>query len=390
MVSFISISQGVTFCILASSMILGTSAVPVSGKAGSHKAVSNSFDLPPLISNRCSPPSTNGTASDLKSEPYNIQRNTEWYQKHGGDLDALIKRNNEDVGGMTLDLPKGAPSITTSSRAASSKADDKTTPSTSEMTQLTLYSAIAQTAYCKPVVPGNDWKCPNCQKYAPDGKVITTFTSSLSDTHGFVMRSASQKTIYLVFRGTGSFRSAVTDIVFYFSNYTPVAGAKVHAGFLSSYQQVVNDYFPIVQEQLTAFPDHKVIVTGHSLGGAQALLAGMDLYQRESRLSPKNLSIYTYGAPRVGNPTFAYYVDKTGIPVYRSVDKRDVVPHLPPQAMGFLHPGVEYWIKSGDKNVQVCSDNIETKYCSNSIVPFTSIDDHSYYYGITQGTGGCA
>lgn len=81
----------------------------------------------------------------------------------------------------------------------------------------------------------------------------------------------------------------------------------------------------------------------HSLGGAQALLAGLDFYQRDSRFNTKNLSIYTVGAPRVGNPTFAYYVDSTGIPVHRSINNRDIVPHLPPQATGFLHPGIESW-----------------------------------------------
>ncbi|CAO3700048.1 unnamed protein product [Rhizopus stolonifer] len=387
MVSFISISQGVAFCFIASSMILGSSAVPVSGKTGSTKAVSSSSALPPLISNRCSPPATNGTASDLQSEPYHIKKNTQWYTQHGGDLDSLGKRDSTEVGGMTLDLPAGAPSIATSSLASTSSGISTTTAS--QIEQLTLYAAVASTAYCQPVVPGNEWNCANCLKYVPDGKLITTFTSTLSDTHGYVMRSNAQKTIYLVFRGTSSFRSAVTDLVFTFADYAPVSGAKVHAGFQSSYKQVVNDYFSVVQDQLTAFPGYKVIVTGHSLGAAQALLAGMDLYQRESRLSASNLNIYTYGGPRVGNPTFAYYVESTGIPIYRSVDKRDIVPHVPTQAMGFLHPGVEYWIKSGDTNVQVCTADIETKYCSNSIVPFTSINDHSTYYGIKQGKAGC-
>jgi hypothetical protein len=49
----------------------------------------------------------------------------------------------------------------------------------------------------------------------------------------------------------------------------------------------------------------------------------MDLYQRDSRISPKNLQIFTIGSPRVGNPAFAYYVDSTKIPYSRSVQARD-------------------------------------------------------------------
>lgn len=66
-----------------------------------------------------------------------------------------------------------------------------------------------------------------------------------------------------------------------------------------------------------------ILTTSHSLGGAQALLAGMDLYQREPRLSKNNLAIHTVGMPRTGNPAFAYYVDSTGITVSRSVNNRD-------------------------------------------------------------------
>lgn len=89
--------------------------------------------------------------------------------------------------------------------------------------------------------------------------------------------------------------------------------------------------------------------SSHSLGGAQALFAALDLYQRDKRLTPKNLSVYTVGCPRVGNPIFAFYVDSTGIPFSRSVNDRDIVPHLPAQAMGYLHPGVEAWTTSSSK-----------------------------------------
>lgn len=55
------------------------------------------------------------------------------------------------------------------------------------------------------------------------------------------------------------------------------------------------------------------------------------------------MSIYTVGCPRVGDTSFAYYVDSTGIPFYRSVNNRDVFPHFPPRDMGYLHSGIEIW-----------------------------------------------
>ncbi|ORE11977.1 lipase [Rhizopus microsporus var. microsporus] len=387
MVSFITISQGVSLCLLVSSMMLGSSAVPVAGHKGSVKATNGTdFQLPPLISSRCTPPSHPETTGDPDAEAYYINKNVQWYQAHGGNYTALVKRDTETVGGMTLDLPENPPPIPAKSTAPSSDSGEVVTATAAQIKELTNYAGVAATAYCRDVVPGTKWNCKQCLKYVPDGKLIKTFTSLLSDTNGFVLRSDAQKTIYVTFRGTNSFRSAITDMVFTFTDYTPVKGAKVHAGFLSSYKQVVSDYFPVVQDQLTAYPGYKVIVTGHSLGGAQALLAGMDLYQREKRLSPKNLSIYTIGCPRVGNNAFAYYVDSTGIPFHRTVHKRDIVPHVPPQAFGYLHPGVESWIKEDPADVQICTSNIETKQCSNSIVPFTSILDHLTYFGINEGS----
>lgn len=85
------------------------------------------------------------------------------------------------------------------------------------------------------------------------------------------------------------------------------------------------------------------MIYSHSLGGAQALLAALDLYQRDTRFNRNNLSVYTVGCPRIGDTSFAYYVDSTGIPFYRSVNDRDVIPHFPSQELGYLHVGIEIW-----------------------------------------------
>jgi predicted lipase len=55
----------------------------------------------------------------------------------------------------------------------------------------------------------------------------------------------------------------------------------------------------------------KVVVTGHSLGGAIALLDGVYL---SLHLSGVSVEVISYGMPRVGNQEFADYVD-ANIPV---------------------------------------------------------------------------
>ncbi|KAK4511487.1 uncharacterized protein ATC70_012702 [Mucor velutinosus] len=333
--------------------------------------------LPPLIPKRVIPATKVPHDYDVESEY--VTKNTQWYNEHGGNY-TLTKRDEiETVGNFTMDLPPNPPHF-----PAYPKDDLVIKANAKKIEELAKYAGIAATAYCRDVVPANNWKCEQCLKQVPDGKLIKTFTSFVSDTNGFVLRSDKEKVIYLVFRGTNSIRSSIADIQFDFTTYPNVKGAKVHRGFLNSYNEVVRSFFPDIQDQITAFPSYKVIVTGHSLGAAQALLAGMDLYQRDSRLSAKNLAIYTVGMPRTGNAAFAYYVDSTGIPLSRSVNERDIVPHVPPQAFGYLHPGVEAWIRSSG-SVQICTDSVESDLCSNSIVPFTTISDHLSYYDINQG-----
>lgn len=86
-------------------------------------------------------------------------------------------------------------------------------------------------------------------------------------------------------------------------------------------------------------PGAKIYITGHSLGGALALLAGRVLanagkgidsnsnHSRENLFS-KDLAICTFGAPRVGDNAFKSVFKDIG--VYRYVNTEDIVPTVPP------------------------------------------------------------
>lgn len=112
----------------------------------------------------------------------------------------------------------------------------------------------------------------------------------------------------------------------------------------------IND--PIIPNEppILILPEKKppaIYITGHSLGGALAVLAGAILHRDDdfsTRFGPAVRGIYTYGQPMVGDSTFAHeHKENIGTILFRHIYERDIVPHLPPVTMGrFEHIGREY------------------------------------------------
>jgi triacylglycerol lipase len=80
------------------------------------------------------------------------------------------------------------------------------------------------------------------------------------------------------------------------------------------------------------------VPTGHSLGGALAVVTALEL----SLIYPKKIqTIYNYGCPRLGNLQLANYL-KTRVPtIYRVVHFKDLVPHFPSVDFKYMHPANE-------------------------------------------------
>ncbi|VDL85693.1 unnamed protein product, partial [Nippostrongylus brasiliensis] len=72
-----------------------------------------------------------------------------------------------------------------------------------------------------------------------------------------------------------------------------------------------------------------ITLTGHSLGGALAALAAARIAKQGFR-SGDQITMYTFGEPRVGDLTFATNFDSMIKNSYRVVFGRDSIPHLPP------------------------------------------------------------
>ena len=149
-----------------------------------------------------------------------------------------------------------------------------------------------------------------------------------TDTQGFVAYRRGDKgtgMVVVCFRGTKEIKDWMTNLDI---NPVPIKDHKtgaiignMHKGFHDAYKSVHDD----ISNRLEGHEDLPLYVTGHSLGGALAVVATW--FQSSQRLA----ACYTFGAPRVGDQGL---IDRFKTPIYRIVNGPDPVTLIPPS--GFV------------------------------------------------------
>ena len=86
-------------------------------------------------------------------------------------------------------------------------------------------------------------------------------------------------------------------------------------------------------------PERKLVITGHSLGGATATLIADLLWESGN----KNIALVTAGAPRPGGRRLKNRLN--GLEQYRFVHGNDIVPNTPPFIVGYVHPSPKIQLK---------------------------------------------
>jgi hypothetical protein len=149
----------------------------------------------------------------------------------------------------------------------------------------------------------------------------------LEDTQAYTM--ASDRMIVVAFRGTepAQIRDWLAD-----ATTPPWPGPAttgyVHYGFAQALESVFPDVKDALAELRTA--EQSVWFTGHSLGGALAMLAAARLSLEEPRLRADG--VYTYGQPRTCDRLLgAAYNSRFSGRSFRFVNNEDIVPQLPPE-----------------------------------------------------------
>jgi len=155
-------------------------------------------------------------------------------------------------------------------------------------------------------------------KTALEGRV----TGGFREPFGFVLESGERSVI--AFRGTVTTPDWITNARASQVDYRFVpGGGRTHQGMTDIYASLRTRLFAAVW----SLPKEKPLyVTGHSLGGALAVLAAPDL-AANAGIVP---SVYTFGAPRVGSWRFMLLFNRLIPEAFRWQNAYDLVTHVPP------------------------------------------------------------
>lgn len=233
---------------------------------------------------------------------------------------------------------------------------------------------LSGAAYC-----GKDkYKTMNLAGPASGFVYQDTLYDVTTDLQGFIGYLSSQKTIYVSLRGSSSVLNWLDDAEIKLVDYTswPTCDCKVHNGFYRSAKGVINKTLDTVSTLKKRFPTYSVIMTGHSYGASTVQLLAMELEKNGI-----NVEIYNYGQPRVGETTYAGFVNTIIKYYWRFTHNKDMVPHVP-FGLGYLHSCREVF-EDVNGILHLCNEtNCEDSKCADqySLVQ-TNTDDHSYYLG---------
>ncbi len=137
-----------------------------------------------------------------------------------------------------------------------------------------------------------------------------------TDNKYFLATASATHTQLISIAGTANIRNALLDAD-QTREYSPELNISLHRGFARAARLIYDD----VRPHLLA--GYRVQITGHSLGGAEALILGMLL---KSAGTPPE-SIITFGQPKVTDQAGAGAFKD--LPLTRIVNQNDIIPALP-------------------------------------------------------------
>lgn len=158
-------------------------------------------------------------------------------------------------------------------------------------------------------------------------------------------------TLYIAFRGSDSFGDLLNNLNFIpkkFKNH-----GTVHGGYYHYYKAVQDSILKCVEKSGKSLKH--IVTTGHSLGGACAVLASIDMCD-----VPQSLTCITFGTPPLADNTFVKSHQEKVPNCYRVINVEDWAPKLP--IPGLQHVG---------KPIYLCTSPLDVKNTTKVTVPTT-------------------
>lgn len=203
-------------------------------------------------------------------------------------------------------------------------------------------SKLVDISYC--ITPGSKIRFPfechgECSEF-PNTTLIHQFTGDNSlqtlTVTGYIAIDHKKELIYLSLRGTRSFSDLLTDID---SLQIPInhicLNCKIHKGFFETFDNTLLKIDEYLIQLTNNYPQYRMLIMGHSLGGAIATLISYHVYDK---LKFTNFKCITMGQPTLGNEWLSFYLkellntdasDLSRRFFYRITNKGDAVPNLP-------------------------------------------------------------
>jgi len=121
---------------------------------------------------------------------------------------------------------------------------------------------------------------------------------------------------------------------------------RVHQGFEESFEEICTPLRKAISDHAEGLP---LWMTGHSLGAALAVLVADEMFDYPKEQVDVR-GVYTFGCPRVGDSDFTTsFNQRFQGRSFRYVDDHDVVTHVAPELLGYLHVNDQRWInQNGD------------------------------------------
>eukprot|EP00698_Gefionella_okellyi_P022230 TRINITY_DN7337_c0_g1_i1.p1 TRINITY_DN7337_c0_g1~~TRINITY_DN7337_c0_g1_i1.p1 ORF type:complete len:335 (-),score=62.30 TRINITY_DN7337_c0_g1_i1:137-1141(-) len=246
------------------------------------------------------------------------------------------------------------------------------------------------------------WTCGGCGNVGNNVTVLAELENNPEDNFGFVAVDAFGPygaEIVVSFRGSSNLKNWLEDLTFWLDKtiYQNLTDVRIHTGFYNGWKNMRAGVHAAVAKGLRMYPNARIVITGHSLGGALTEIFAVDLATTQVIGEPqdhlvgypipiyRDVFAYNFGAPRVGDDGWAELAQDTIYSYFRLTHAKDIVPLVPPQGLGFdyVHPPTEVWFKNEEPNDYVICSRIngEDPNCIDSVEVPSFKEDHGQYMG---------